>query len=50
MPKKPKKTPGPEAERLAVDDDWKSAVRRALAKGKPPKEEKRPKKKRGSSK
>lgn len=34
-----KSKPGPEAERLVLPGNWKAAVRKALARGKPPKAE-----------
>jgi hypothetical protein len=37
---------GPKPETLVIDDDWKSAVKKALAKGKPPAPAKKAKKKR----
>jgi hypothetical protein len=42
------KKPGPKADRLVVDANWKDAAKRAMAKGKPPAEEAKPKKKRRS--
>jgi hypothetical protein len=43
---------GPEPERLKIDGDWKDAVKKAMANGKPPKEpakKKTPRGKRGVS-
>jgi hypothetical protein len=37
MPKKPRKKPGSQPERLKVDGGWQRAVKKALSKGKPPK-------------
>ena len=31
-----RKTPGPEADRLKLDGDWKEATKKALAKERPP--------------
>ena len=35
MRDKDENKPGPEAERLVIEDDWKGAVRKALKKKKP---------------
>lgn len=40
------KKPGPEAETLKIEGDWKDAVKQALKKGKPPAPKKAAKKKR----
>ncbi len=45
MPKKKvtsKKKPGPKAETLKIEGDWKDAVGHAMKRGKPPKEERPP--------
>jgi hypothetical protein len=36
MPEPKKQTPGPEADRLKIDADWQEAVKKALAKKRPP--------------
>jgi hypothetical protein len=42
--KKKRKPPGPEAETIKVPGPWERAVRKALKKGKPPKELEKPSK------
>jgi hypothetical protein len=49
-PRKLKRTPGPEAERLALPGHWKDAVKAALKRGKPPKSEPTPPQKKRRSK
>jgi len=36
----PKRKPGPKAESLKIEGDWKDAVKTALGRGKPPKPQK----------
>jgi hypothetical protein len=48
MPKKPRKPPGPEPERLVIKGNWEAALKKAVRRNDPPK--KKGKKKKRDSK